>query len=79
MATFRSTILLKCHQTSGKVFITGMETYYKFNEWKSTKDNRNIGNQTEAILFVFYDISCFFSRAELEVFLGYKSPNHNVD
>jgi hypothetical protein len=27
----------------------------------------------------FFDIPCFFSRAELEVFLGYKSPNHNVD
>jgi hypothetical protein len=35
--------------------------------------------QTEAILLVFYDIPCFFSQAEIELFLGYKSPNHNVD
>jgi hypothetical protein len=60
-----------------------MKEWYKFSEWKSTKENRkenrNIGPQTEAILLVFYDIPCFFSRVELKLFLGNKSPNHNVD
>jgi hypothetical protein len=81
-ATLRSTILLKCHQSNGKVFMTAMKKYYEFSNWKSTKStkgNRNIGPQTEAILLVFYDIPCFFSQTELEVFLGYVSPNHNVD
>jgi hypothetical protein len=78
-ATHRSSILLECHQSNGKVFMTAMKKYYKFSEWKSTNNNRNIGPQTEAIPLVFFDIPCFFSRTELEVFLGYKSPNHNVD
>jgi hypothetical protein len=56
-----------------------MKEFYEFSEWKTTKENRNIGPQTEAILLVFYDIPCFISRAELKLFLGYKSPNHNVD
>jgi hypothetical protein len=56
-----------------------MKTFYDYTEWKTIKENCNIGSQTEAILCVFFDLPCFFSRAELEVFLGYKSPNHNVD
>jgi hypothetical protein len=59
--------------------MTAMKTYYEFSDWKSTKDTRNIGPQTEAILLVFYDIPCFFSQMEFKVFLGYVSPNHNVD
>jgi hypothetical protein len=55
-----------------------MKTWYNFSEWKTTNNNRNIGPQTEAILLVLFDIPCFFSRTELEVFLGYTSPNHNV-
>jgi uncharacterized protein YukE len=79
MAALRSEVQLECHRSSGKAFIKAMKTWYKFSEWKSTNNNRNIGPQTEAILLVFFDIPCFFSRMELEVFLGYKSPNHNVD
>jgi hypothetical protein len=56
-----------------------IKKYYEFSDWKSTKDNRNIGPQTEALLLVFYNIPCFFSQSEPEVFLGYVSPNHNVD
>jgi hypothetical protein len=81
-AARRSKLQLECHHTSGKAFIKAMKDWYKFSNWKSTKstkDNRNIGPQTEPILLVFFDIPCFFSRTELEVFLGYKSPNHNVD
>jgi hypothetical protein len=78
-ATLRSKILLECHRTNGKVFIMAMKKYYKFSEWKSTKENPKTGPQTEAILFVFYDIPCFFSWVALEVFMGYVSPNHNVD
>jgi hypothetical protein len=42
------------------------------------KDNRLVGSQTEAILYVFFDIPCFFSKFELENFLGVIPPNHNV-
>jgi hypothetical protein len=77
-ATLWSSILLECHQSNGKVFMTAMKIYYKFSDWKSTKDTCNIGPQTVAILLVFYDIPCFFPQMELEVFLGYVSPNHNV-
>jgi hypothetical protein len=56
-----------------------MKAFYYFTVWKTIKDNRNIGSQTEAILCIFFDFPCFFSRTELEVFLGYNSPNHNVE
>jgi hypothetical protein len=78
----RSKLQLDCQRTTGKAFITAMKDWYNYSNWKSTKstkDNRNIGPQTGAILLVLFDISCFFSRTELEVFLGYKSPNHNVE
>jgi hypothetical protein len=78
-ATFRSEILLECHRAHGKDFITAMKKFYKFADWKITKENHNIGPQTEAILLVFYNIPSFFSRTELKIFLGYKSPNQNVD
>jgi hypothetical protein len=78
-ASLRSTILLECHRSDGKVFMTAMKKYYEFSDWKSTKYNPNIGPQTEAILLVFYDIPYFFSQTELNIFLGYVSPNHNVD
>jgi hypothetical protein len=55
-----------------------MKDIYEFSDWKISKENCNIGPQTEAILLVFYDMPCFFSRTELELFLGFKSPNHNV-
>jgi hypothetical protein len=77
-----SKIKRECHRGHGKGYITAMRTFYNYSNWKSaksTKDNRNIGPQTEAILLVFFDMPCWFSRSELEVFLGYKSPNHNVE
>jgi hypothetical protein len=79
IAARRSEVQLEYHRTSGKAFIKAMKAWYKFSDWKSTTNNRNIGPQTEAILLVLFDIPCFFSRTELEVFLGYKSPNHNID
>jgi hypothetical protein len=78
-AALRSKVQLECHRSSGKAFIKAMKTWYKFSGWKTTNNNRNIGPQTEAILLVLFDIPCFFSRVELEVFLGYTSPNHNVN
>jgi hypothetical protein len=56
-----------------------MKEFYDYADWKMTRENRNIGSQMEVILCVFYNFPCYFSRTELKVFLGYKSPNHNVD
>jgi hypothetical protein len=67
MAALRSEVQLECHRSSGKAFIKAVKTWYKFSEWKSTNNNRNIGPQTEAILLVFFDIPCFLSRTELEL------------
>jgi hypothetical protein len=78
-AALCSKVQLECHRSSGKAFIKAMKTWYKFSEWKTTNNNCNIGPQTEAILLVLFHIPCFFSQTELEVFLGYKSPDHNVD
>jgi hypothetical protein len=78
-ATQCSEILFECHRSIDKSFIMAMKEIYDFSDWKIIKENCNIGPQTEAILLVFYDMSCFFSQTELELFPGYKSPNHNVD
>jgi multidrug efflux pump subunit AcrA (membrane-fusion protein) len=81
-AALSSKIQLDCHRTSGKGFIKAMKDWYNYSNWKSTKstkDNRNIGPQTETILLALFHIPCFFSRTELKVFLGYTSPNHNVN
>jgi hypothetical protein len=43
MAALCSEVQLECHRSSGKAFIKAMKTWYKFSEWKSTNDNRNIG------------------------------------
>jgi hypothetical protein len=46
MAALCSEVQLEYHRFSGKAFIKAMKTWYKFSEWKSTNNNRNIGPQT---------------------------------
>jgi hypothetical protein len=41
-------------------------------------DKCRVSKQMEVILYVFYDLPCFFSIAELEVFLGYRANKNNV-
>jgi topoisomerase IA-like protein len=57
-----------------------MKEWFEYQTWvhPDTNETRLVGPQTEAILYVFFDIPCFFSRAELENFLGVKALNHNV-
>jgi hypothetical protein len=57
-----------------------MKEWFDYQTWvhPSTNDTRLVGSQTEAILYVFFDIPRFFSKVELELFLGIVSPNHNV-
>jgi hypothetical protein len=37
-ATLRSTILLECHRSYGKSFMTAMKKYYESTDWKSTQE-----------------------------------------
>jgi hypothetical protein len=57
-----------------------MESSPQYQTWihPCNKEIRLVGTQTEAILYVFFNIPCFFSKVELENFLGVVSPNHNV-
>jgi hypothetical protein len=57
-----------------------MKACYEYKDWVhlSNTDKRLVGRQTEAILYVLYDLPCYFSKAELEIFLGVKPLNHNV-
>jgi hypothetical protein len=74
------TCLLASHRMNGTTFTNTMKEWFKYQTWvhPCNKDNRLIGPQTEAILYVFFDILCFFSKVELENFLGVIPPNHNV-
>jgi hypothetical protein len=76
----RSTILLASHRMNGTTFTNTMEAWFNYQDWvhPDTNETRIVGSRTEAILYVFFDIPYFFSRAELELFLGVKALNHNV-
>jgi hypothetical protein len=65
---------------NGTTFTNTMKEWFDYQTWvhPATNDTRLVGSQTEAILYVFFDILCFFSKVELELFLGVVSPNHNV-
>jgi hypothetical protein len=76
----RSTILLASHRMNGTTFTNTMKAWFNYQDWvhPGTNETRLVGSQTEAILYVFFNIPYFFSRAELEFFLGVKALNHNV-
>ena len=78
------------HRKNGKTFVTGMNALFNFQTWNSNDDqdtkvaagsqdnSRNLGKQTAAILYVYYDIPNWFSEDELCTLLGYAFRNHNV-
>jgi hypothetical protein len=76
----RSTFLLASHRMNGTTFTNTMKAWFNYQTWvhPGTNDTRLVGSQTEAILYVFFNILCFFSKVELELFLGVVSPDHNV-
>jgi hypothetical protein len=76
----RSTCLLASHRMNGTTFTNTMKEWFDYQTWvhPETNDTHLVGPQTEAILYVFFDIPCFFSKVELENFLGVVPPNHNV-
>jgi hypothetical protein len=76
----RSTFLLTSQRMNGTTFTNTMKAWFNYQDWVHPDTNETclVGSQTEAILYVFFDIPYFFSRAELELFLGVKTLNHNV-
>jgi hypothetical protein len=76
----RSTFLLTSHRMNGTTFTNTMKAWFNYQDWVHPDTNETclVGSQTEAILYIFFDIPYFFSRAELELFLGVKTLNHNV-
>jgi hypothetical protein len=79
-AELLSTILLAGHRMNGTTFTNSMKAWFNYQDWvhPDTNETRLVGSQTEAILYAFFDIPCFFSKVELELFLGVKALNHNV-
>jgi hypothetical protein len=75
-----TSILLTAHREGGRTFTKAMKACYEYKDWVhlSNTDKRLVGRQTEAILYVLYDLPCYFSKAELEIFLRVKPLNHNV-
>ena len=78
------------HRQHGKTFVNGMNSFFNFRKWNTSDDqetkvaaggqdySRNLGTQTAAILYVYYDIPNWFSEDELCTLLGYAFRNHNV-
>jgi hypothetical protein len=78
------------HRQHGKTFVNGMNALFNFQKWNTNDDqetkvaagsqgnSRNLGTQTAAILYVYYDIPNWFSEDELCTLLGYAFRNHNV-
>jgi hypothetical protein len=79
-AELRLSILLTGHRMNGTTFTNTTKAWFNYQDWvhPDTIETRLVGSQTEAILYVFFNIPCFFSKVELELFLGVVSPNHNV-
>jgi hypothetical protein len=75
-----TSILLTAHREGGQTFTKAMKAFYKYKDWVhlSNTDKRLVGKQTEAILYVLYNLPCFFSEAKLEIFHGVAINNHNV-
>jgi hypothetical protein len=67
----RSTCLLASHRMNGTTFTNTMKAWFNYQTWvhPGTNDTPIVGSQTEAILYVFFDIPCSFSKVELELFL----------
>jgi hypothetical protein len=57
-----------------------MKAWYEYRDWVHPTNNKRclVGKKMEAILYVLYDLPCFFSKAKLEIFLGVAINNHNV-
>jgi hypothetical protein len=78
------------HRQHGKTFVNGMNALFNFRKWNTNDDldtkvaagsqdnTRNLGKQTAAILYVYYNILNWFSEDELCTLLGYAFRNHNV-
>jgi hypothetical protein len=78
------------HRQHGKTFVNGMNALFNFRKWNTNDDldtkvaagsqdnTRNLGKQTAAILYVYYNILNWFSEDELCTLLGYAFRNHNA-
>jgi hypothetical protein len=60
----RLTCLLASHRMNGTTFTNTMKEWFEYQTWvhPCNKDTRLVGSQTEAILYVFFDIPCFFLK-----------------
>jgi hypothetical protein len=67
----RLTCLLTSHRMNSTTFTNTMKEWFEYQTWvhPCNKETRLVGTQTEAILYIFFDILCFFSKVELELFL----------
>jgi hypothetical protein len=53
-----------------------MKDCFQYQNW--TCHQVRISKQIDAILYIFFDLPLYFSKAELETFLGYAANNKNV-
>ena len=73
-------ITIDHHRKAGTIFQEAMQNRFNYEEMSFIKSTitRNIISQANGILFIFFDFPFFLSQKELEILLGYVSPNHNV-
>jgi hypothetical protein len=75
LAFSKSSILIEAHRDIGLSFTHVMKTYF---DYKSGESNVSLSSTIDAILYVFFDLPFFFSKDELETFLGYAPDNKHV-
>jgi hypothetical protein len=72
---FKSSILIEAHRDIGLAFTSAMKTY---SDYESEESNVSLSSTIDAILYVFFDLPFFFSKVELETFLGCAPGNVHV-
>jgi len=75
LAYSRSRILREVHRDIGVAFTEAMTAYF---DYESGESNVSVNYTIEAILYIFFDLPFFFSKVELETFLGYAPDNEQV-
>jgi hypothetical protein len=70
----KSSILIEADRDIGLAFTHAMKTYFDYE----SESNVSLSSTIDAILYVFFDLPFFFSKDELETFLGYAPDNVHV-
>ena len=75
LAATKSSILVEAHRAIGLKFSEAMKDYFEYDKW-SFPDSVIL--KITAILYVFFDLPLYLSRAKVELIMGYEPHNRGL-